>query len=61
MKTISPVESKFVRQFQDMVRAFQIENQVVLSNVTLEWLPDGTTNYLIETEVLEEPENPETE
>lgn len=41
MKLISAVESKFVRQFQDMVAAFEVSNQVKFSRVALEL--DGTT------------------
>lgn len=41
MKLITATESKFIRQFQDMVASFEINNQVKFGRVALEI--DGET------------------
>lgn len=60
MKLISAVESKFVRQFQDMVAAFEVSNNVKFSRVALELDGEsGETGYdIVFTQINPNPTDP---
>lgn len=47
MKTVSSVESKFINQFSNMVRAFEIENGISFNKVALSIDATGTIGYEI--------------
>lgn len=56
MKTITSTESHFVNSFQSMVKAFEINNNVVIKSASIIKKEDGSIDYAIIVDDGSEPE-----